>query len=64
MDQVQKEHQRLWKKAQASKCINDVQATIDLLLEARRTIENGWFFLHPHVLPRWVYLAIVQLSDA
>ncbi|EFE41439.1 hypothetical protein TRV_03798 [Trichophyton verrucosum HKI 0517] len=40
MDQVQKEHQRLWKKAQASKCINDVQATIDLLLEARRTIEN------------------------
>ncbi|EGD98616.1 hypothetical protein TESG_06096 [Trichophyton tonsurans CBS 112818] len=40
MDQVQKEHQRLWKKAQASKCIKDVQATIDLLLEARRTIEN------------------------
>lgn len=64
MDQVQKEHQRLWKKAQASKCINDVQATIDLLLEARRTIENGWFFLYPHVLPRWVYLAIVQSSDA
>lgn len=49
MDQVQKEHQRLWKKAQASKCINDVQATIDLLLEARRTIENGWLFLNPHV---------------
>ncbi|KAF3480678.1 macrophage erythroblast attacher [Arthroderma uncinatum] len=38
MDQVQKEHQRLWKRAQSSKCINDVQATIDLLLEARRTI--------------------------
>ncbi|KAK2832027.1 hypothetical protein FQN49_006929 [Arthroderma sp. PD_2] len=40
MDQVQKEHQRLWKRAQSSKCINDVQATIDLLQEARRTIEN------------------------
>lgn len=50
MDQVQKEHQRLWKKAQASKCINDVQATIDLLLEARRTIENGRLFPLPPCL--------------
>ncbi|KAL1970601.1 hypothetical protein VTN77DRAFT_4245 [Rasamsonia byssochlamydoides] len=38
MDLVQKEHERLWKRLKSSKQINDIQATIDLLQEARNTI--------------------------
>ena len=41
MDLLQKEHQRLWKRAQSSKSINDVQATIDLLKEARNNIAKS-----------------------
>jgi hypothetical protein len=41
MDLLQKEHERLWKKTKASKSINDVQATIDLLQEARNTVAAG-----------------------
>ncbi|EEP81761.1 conserved hypothetical protein [Uncinocarpus reesii 1704] len=40
MELLQKEHQRLFKRAQSSKSINDVQATIDLLKEARDSIER------------------------
>lgn len=45
MELLQKEHQRLFKRAQSSKSINDVQATIDLLKEARDAIERGTFDL-------------------
>ncbi|KAL1881647.1 hypothetical protein Plec18167_003245 [Paecilomyces lecythidis] len=38
MDQLQKEHERLWKRLKSSKNIKDVQATIDMLQEARDTI--------------------------
>ncbi|EEH38023.1 RMND5A protein [Paracoccidioides lutzii Pb01] len=38
MDLLQKEHQRLWKRAHSGKSIKDVQATIDLLQEARDNI--------------------------
>lgn len=41
MELLQKEHQRLFKRAQSSKSIHDVQATIDLLKEARDAIERG-----------------------
>ncbi|EAS33902.3 ubiquitin-protein ligase RMD5 [Coccidioides immitis RS] len=40
MELLQKEHQRVFKRAQSSKSINDVQATIDLLREARDAIER------------------------
>ncbi|OKL59402.1 hypothetical protein UA08_05339 [Talaromyces atroroseus] len=38
MDLLQKEHERVWKRMKAAKSINDVQATIDLLQEARGAI--------------------------
>ncbi|KAL2007834.1 hypothetical protein VTN00DRAFT_7816 [Thermoascus crustaceus] len=38
MELVQKEHERLWKRLKSSKIIKDVQATIDLLQEARNTV--------------------------
>jgi hypothetical protein len=41
MEVLQKEHQRLWKRAQSSKTIEDVQSIIDLLKEARDKIANG-----------------------
>lgn len=41
MDLLQKEHDRLWKRTKSSKSIDDVQATIDLLQEARNTIAAG-----------------------
>lgn len=41
MDLVQKEHERLWKRLKSAKGISDVQATIDLLQEARDTIAAG-----------------------
>jgi E3 ubiquitin-protein transferase RMND5 len=41
MDLVQKEHERLWKRLRNSKSISDVQATIDLLQQARDTIATG-----------------------
>lgn len=41
MDLLSKEHQRLWKRAQSPKSINDVQATIDLLKQARNNIEQN-----------------------
>lgn len=41
MDLLQKEHERLWKRTRGSKSINDVQATIDLLQEARNTVATG-----------------------
>ncbi|WEW58304.1 hypothetical protein PRK78_003772 [Emydomyces testavorans] len=40
MELLQKEHQRLFKRAQSSKSIHDVQATIDLLKEARDNIQR------------------------
>lgn len=40
MDLVQKEHERLWKRLNASQSIKDVQATIDLLQSARDTIAS------------------------
>ncbi|KAK2742484.1 hypothetical protein FQN57_005375 [Myotisia sp. PD_48] len=40
MEQLQKDYQRLWKRAQSSKCINDIQATIDLLTQARDAIQK------------------------
>jgi len=44
MDQLQKEHERLWKRLKSSKIIKDVQATIDMLQEARDTIAAGKSF--------------------
>lgn len=44
MDQLQKEHERLWKRLKSSKNIKDVQATIDMLQEARDTIAAGKLF--------------------
>ncbi|KAK2786891.1 hypothetical protein FQN52_007635 [Onygenales sp. PD_12] len=41
MDLLQREHQRLWKRAQTGKSIKDVQATIDLLQEARDHIAQN-----------------------
>jgi E3 ubiquitin-protein transferase RMND5 len=41
MDLIHKEHDRLWKRTKSSKSIDDVQATIDLLQEARNTIAAG-----------------------
>ncbi|PGH12918.1 hypothetical protein AJ80_06523 [Polytolypa hystricis UAMH7299] len=41
MEPLQKEYQRLWKRTQSSKTISDVQATINLLQEARDTIANN-----------------------
>ncbi|KAL1954591.1 hypothetical protein VTO42DRAFT_886 [Malbranchea cinnamomea] len=40
MEVLQKEHQRLWKRAQSSKSIDDVQSIINLLAEARNSIEK------------------------
>lgn len=47
MDLLQKEHDRLWKRTKSSKSLDDVQATIDLLQEARNTIAAGKFLVHP-----------------
>ncbi|KAK2801239.1 hypothetical protein FQN50_007799 [Emmonsiellopsis sp. PD_5] len=41
MDLLQREHQRLWKRAQTGKSIKDVQATVDLLQEARDHIAQN-----------------------
>ncbi|KAI1912889.1 hypothetical protein LOZ53_003104 [Ophidiomyces ophidiicola] len=40
MDLIHKEHQRLFKRVQSLKSIDDVQATINLLQEARNSIER------------------------
>lgn len=62
MDLVQKEHDRLWKRAQGSKCIKDVQATINLLKEARDSIENGTSFAAaPVAAPLLVASPLFQL---
>jgi E3 ubiquitin-protein transferase RMND5 len=47
MDLLQKEHDRLWKRTKSSKSLDDVQATIDLLQEARNTIAAGRLLAHP-----------------
>lgn len=44
MDLLQKEHERLWKRLKSSKSIKDVQATIDMLQEARDAIAAGRLF--------------------
>lgn len=49
MDLLQKEHQKLWKRAQSAKGINDVQNTIDLLQEARDNIANSKISLPYHL---------------
>ncbi|OAX81917.1 hypothetical protein ACJ72_03736 [Emergomyces africanus] len=41
MDLLQKEHQRLWKRAHSGQSIKDVQATIDLLQEAKDAIAKN-----------------------
>lgn len=38
MDLVHKEHERIWKRLKSNKTLKDVQATIDLLQEARDTV--------------------------
>lgn len=45
MDLLQKEHERVWKRLKAAKSINDVQATIELLQEARESIAVGKWLL-------------------
>lgn len=45
MDLLQKEHERAWKRIKAAKSINDVQATIDLLQQARDSIAAGMTFV-------------------
>jgi len=41
MDLVHKEHERIWKRLKSNKTLKDVQATIDLLQEARDTVAAG-----------------------
>jgi E3 ubiquitin-protein transferase RMND5 len=45
MDLLQKEHERVWKRMKAAKSISDVQATIDLLQEARDSIAAGNIYM-------------------
>jgi hypothetical protein len=52
MEVLQKEHQRLWKRAQSSKTIEDVQSIINLLKEARDKIANGLLTRSPSSLSR------------
>jgi len=64
MDLLQKEHQRLWKRVQSSKSINDVQATIDLLKEARNNIaksESDPLVTAKHLI-RWSMVGSQQSS--
>jgi hypothetical protein len=65
MDLLLKEHQRLWKRAQSSKSIDDVQATIDLLKEARNTIAKSESLTGPSTLKqsiRWSMLGSQRSS--
>lgn len=45
MDSLKTEHEKLQKKGNLNKSINDVQKTIDLLLKARAQIAEGAFAL-------------------
>lgn len=44
MDTLKTEHEKLQKKGNLSKSINDVQKTIDLLIKARAQVAEGASF--------------------